>query len=360
MRVDASNDRRTSKVRSPGTQGRLFQMANVKVCQIVNRLNSLGFKQMEKEFQGRYYDCVFGASSPMDNAHDELSFYILDELEHLLSNPGLIFELLPVLPSSLAAVSQQRATGNFDEDELLQLVSQEPAIAAKLLELANSSRYNPGNGDVSSLHSAFALLGAEQVASDVFRGIADKLVTQSTIYFRRYGAKLWQHSTRSATVARQLVAESAHRENADLAQVAALVSNLGDLLIYQLMINAFSVVHPECQPSAPLFKEIVKGNASNFTYFIARAWGLPERLLNVLALQVKVGCITDLEGIFAQEPLAGYVCEARILAKLEVMMDHGQADADYLQKAQTELLVSPEAKDYLATLMASCLMGALG
>ncbi|WP_114327078.1 HDOD domain-containing protein [Candidatus Colwellia aromaticivorans] len=69
-------------------------------------------------------------------------------------------ENLPVLPVSLAKVIEQLNDEEFDTEVLISLIQQEPVIAGKVIELANSSYYNRNNKNITDLKSAFMLLGA--------------------------------------------------------------------------------------------------------------------------------------------------------------------------------------------------------
>ena len=283
--------------------------------------------------------------------NDELSEFISDKVESLLLNPKLILDALPILPMSLSKIIEQLNNDDFDADTLISLIQQEPAIAAKVIELANSTYYNRSSKEINDLKSAFMVLGIKGLSEGVINGFVNKLVPQSSIYFRQYGQKIWQHSLSTGVNAKTLVAKSKIKNDAAQAYFIGLISNLGDVIIYQLMIDAFAVVHPDCQPNSTLFKNIMAKNSKKLTYFIAKHWNFPSSILEVLALQTKVKRAVLLPALHKKLPIACYVYEAKLISELQLRMAQETLDDEYIKEVKTSLLFTSEAIDYLNLLI---------
>lgn len=307
----------------------------------------------EDEYQHDFYDYLFGSdTSTTVTQNDELSDYISENVESLLKSPKLILDALPILPMSLTKVLEQLNNKEFDTDILISLIQQEPAIAAKVIELANSSYYNRSNKEVVDLKAAFMVLGGNGLFEGVINGFINKLVPQSSIYFRQYGQKIWQHSLTTGVNAKAIVANTPFKADAAQAYFIGLIANLGDVIIYQLMIDAFNVVHPDCQPNSALFKELMSKNSKKLTYFIAKFWNFPPSILEILAIQVKVKKTALLPALHKKMPVACYVHEAKVISKIELRLACEVIDEDYLNEVSTSLLYTDEAKDYLKNLIA--------
>lgn len=319
----------------------------------INNINNLSDKpfsyySFEEQYQQAFYDYLFGKPDSLTTLHnDELSEFISDKVESLLKNPKLILDALPILPMSLSKIIEQLNNDDFDADVLISLIQQEPAIAAKVIELANSTYYNRNGKEVNDLKSAFMVLGAKGLSEGVINGFVNKLVPQSSIYFRQYGKKIWQHSLSTGINAKTLVAKSSIKSDAAQAYFIGLISNLGDVIIYQLMIDAFAVVHPDCQPNSALFKSIMAKNSKKLTYFIAKHWNFPSSILEVLALQTKVKRTALLPALHKKLPIACYVYEAKLISELQLRMAQETLDDEYIKEVRTSLLFTSEANDYL-------------
>ena len=315
-----------------------------------NHINNqpLKYFSFEEEYHQAFYDYLFGMPNSFTSSHnDELSEFISDKVESLLQNPKLILDALPILPMSLTKIIEQLNNDDFDADKLISLIQQEPAIAAKVLELANSTFYNRNGKEVIDLKSAFMVLGAQGLSEGVINGFVNKLVPQSSIYFRQYGQKIWQHSLSTGVNAKTLVSKSNIKNDAAQAYFIGLISNLGDVIIYQLMIDAFDVVHPDCQPNSTLFKSVMAKNSKKLTYFIAKHWNFPSSILEVLALQTKVKRAALLPALHQKLPIACYVYEAKLISELQLRMTKETLADDYIDEIKTSLLFTDEATDYL-------------
>ena len=311
------------------------------------------FHSFEDDYQQAFYDYLLGPSPTINSSsNDELSEFISAQVESLLQNPKLILDALPILPLSLTKIIEQLNNQNFDTDELIKLIQQEPAIAAKVIELANSTYYNRHNKEIIDLKSAFMVLGVNGLSEGVINGFVSRLVPQSSLYFKLYGQKIWQHCLSTGITAKALVAKSSIKESAAQAYFIGLICNLGDVIIYQLMVDAFSVVHPDCQPNSALFKNLMAKNSKKLTYFIAKYWNFPQSILEVLALQTKVKRSALLPSLHNKMPIACYIYEAKIISELKVRLTQSKIDDDYIKEVSTSLLFTAEADNQLTLMLA--------
>lgn len=306
----------------------------------------LRLASVESDHQQDFYDYLFG-QSPATTQHDELSSYVAVKVEALLKKPQAMLNLMPVLPASLTMVIEQLSGDDFDIEDLLNLIEQEPSIAAKVIELANSSFYNHTEKEITDLKSAFMLLGRDGLIEGVINGFVSKLTPQSKIYFKQYGNKIWQHSLSSGVIAKELINSSVYKDEAAQGYLIGLICNLGDMIIYQLLMDAFSFVHPDCQPNSYAYKELMQKKSKQLTYYIAKNWKFPQSILDALALQVKLTQSSMLESVFPKRAIACYVYEANIISELIMMFDHKDKTEEQIYQAVSTLLYSEEAKQYI-------------
>ncbi|MCJ8293659.1 MAG: HDOD domain-containing protein [Colwellia sp.] len=315
-----------------------------------NQVKPLSLVSAEEAHQQSYYDFLFG-QSPAAVQHDELSRYVADKVAVLLQNPNGILNVMPVLPASLNKVMAHLCDDDFDTALLLDLIQQEPSIAAKVIELANSSFYNHSNKAITDLKSAFMLLGSNGLIEGVINGFISKLTPQSQIYFKQYGRKIWQHSLACGVISKELIKASVYKSAAAQGYLIGLICNLGDMVIYQLLMDAFAYVHPDCQPNSYAFKELMQQKSKKLTYHIAKHWYFPQSILEALTVQVKITNSAMLLAAFSKHPMACYVYEANIISELMMMFEFNNKSQEEVGKTATELLYSVEAKLYIERLL---------
>ena len=311
---------------------------------------SVNLVSMEEKYQKEFYDFLFGQSPPTEQ-YDELSRHVAEQVEKLLHNPTDILINLPVLPVSLSKILEQLNDKEFDTEILLDLIQQEALIAGKVIELANSSFYNRRNKEITDLKSAFMLLGTNGLMEGVINGFVCKLAPRSNIYFKQYGNKIWKHSLSTGIIAKELINISPYKSESAQGYLIGLICNLGDMVIYQLLIEAFAFVHPDSQPNSFAFKDLMFKNSKKITYYIAKHWNFPSSILDALALQAKLTKSSMLSPLFTKRPIACYIYEANIISELEMMFEHNGIDEDFLIEAKDFLVFSNEAKQYMDKLL---------
>lgn len=301
---------------------------------------------IEEKYQIEFYDYLFGQSDLIEY-NDELSRYVAEQIEKLLESPAHILKSLPILPVSLTKILEQLHDKEFDSEILIGLIEQDAVIAGKVLELANSSFYNRSDKEIKDLKSAFMLLGANGLMEGVINGFVSKLSPQSNVYFKHYGNKIWQHSLSTGLIAKALISSSPYKSESAQAYLIGLICNLGDMVIYQLLIEAFSFVHPDSQPNSAAFKALMLKNSKRITYYIARHWNFPNSILESLALQVKLKNSSMLSSYFSSKPIGCYIYEANMISKLKMRFEQNEIDEVMLNDAKSTLLFSSKAKQYL-------------
>ncbi|WP_281558275.1 HDOD domain-containing protein [Thalassomonas sp. RHCl1] len=311
------------------------------------RANAIHLISAEEAHQKAFYDVLFGQSEHSEQ-HDELSLFITKKVQKLLEMPKLILKVVPLLPASLSKVIDQLNNDNdFDTNALITLIQQEPVIAAKVIELANSSFYNRSDKEVTDLKSAFMLLGQNGLMQGVLNGFINQLTPQPTIYFQQYGHKIWQHSLSTGQIAKEIISQSPYKQGAAEGYLIGLICNLGNMIIFQLLMEAFSYTHPDCQPNTFAFKNLLYENSKKLTTHIARHWHMPKSILDTLVWQEKLTQSAMLQSLLTKKPIACFIYEANIISELIIRFEYDDLEQTAMEQAKESLLFSDEAKQYL-------------
>ncbi len=158
-------------------------------------------------------------SSPVEN---QLIFRLYEDL-----NADRL--ILPSLPDVAIRIGKAIAAENTDAKRLALLLSNDPAIAAKLLKVANSARYG-GLSNVRTLPQAISRLGFRDVYNLVISFAMNDLFQCESPTLLKYMAELWEHSRRVAAMSHTL-ARRLSGFDPDFALLAGLLHDIGSLVI---------------------------------------------------------------------------------------------------------------------------------
>ncbi len=140
---------------------------------------------------------------------------------------------LPSLPEIYLRVSEQLEDETTGVQQIGDTVQNDPAITTRILKMVNSAYYGLPN-QVSSVAQAISLLGRERlkhiligsVLRGVFSGNDNPAFSMQAF---------WQHSIKTAIIARQLARQMSQIDEAEAMFTAGLLHDIGKLL----MINRF-------------------------------------------------------------------------------------------------------------------------
>ena len=217
------------------------------------------------------------------------------ELNALLAQPVA----LPSLPRAVALLMSELAHAEPSLRRLNQLFGTDPALAARLLELANSHTFQVP-GQIAGIPEALALLGAAQLrtlVSSATLGTTSRSVPGVNMQ------QFWRYSLNTAKLSRSL-AGIVH-QNQIAAYSAGLLHALGELVIHLAAPDKAHAVDTLVAPfdlrRAKIEQRIFGYSYAHVTAALARRWQLPEVVVD--ALQHQIAPFDN----NAYEPLAGVI-----------------------------------------------------
>lgn len=155
---------------------------------------------------------------------DSPGFRFLQEIAADLSRGQVAF------PTFSRATIKIRAAVNdpdVDIDHLAQLISSEPVLAARIIQMANSAALNPGGKPIGDVRSAVLRVGLTSVKS-VAVAVAMEQLREETLVpaYLPHAESAWRHSVDVAAVS-CVLARPLARINPDEALFAGLVHDIG-------------------------------------------------------------------------------------------------------------------------------------
>lgn len=171
--------------------------------------------------------------------------------------------------------------------DLVDAVSIDPGITARLLRIVNSAYFNTGV-PVDNVHQAVNLLGMKAVHNLVLATSLSSSLSQSssnTLNMRKF----WENSVRCAVFARSIAFECDESEHERLF-VNGLLSNIGHQVMYMQMAEQTSIASNKSISSgvvpAEAESEILGFNYAEVGGELLRAWGMPDSIYEVVSHHV--------------------------------------------------------------------------
>lgn len=138
---------------------------------------------------------------------------------------------LPGFPDVVMRLHRTLGDSNCSVRDVVRLVSAEPTLSARLLHLANSAAFNPGERAVSDLKSAITLLGFSLVRSTASTFAMRQLEQQEWLQpIRPQLNRIWKDSTGVAAIA-YVGARKTEGMRPDEALASGLFHQMGSLYI---------------------------------------------------------------------------------------------------------------------------------
>ncbi|HUN26935.1 MAG TPA: HDOD domain-containing protein [Steroidobacteraceae bacterium] len=178
---------------------------------------------------------------------------------------------LPSFPDIALRVRQVLADDNVTPEKVVRVVSAEPALAARLLQVANSAAFNFSGKSVTDLRTAVARLGFNMVRSAAIAFAMSQLKKVDALKGLEVPLdELWH---RSATVAAMsyVVARRLTGVNPDTALLAGLLQGVGELYILTR-----AKAHPELFADPPAYHQIVRDWHSSIAKAVLENWEMAD------------------------------------------------------------------------------------
>ncbi|CAH6846895.1 HDOD domain-containing protein [Vibrio chagasii] len=283
---------------------------------------------------GEFLDYLFGESR-LRTESDPFSDFVACQIERLIRSPKALLNELPVMPASVTTLMGELQGDEFDVEALLRVIEREPSMAADVIKLANSAYYKRSEKQVTDLKTAFLNMGSQGLVEGVVNSYMKNFTPGNNIYWRHFGEKIWNHSIQTASFSKELMKESPSQEDQASAYFIGLIRNLGKMIIFQMMVEAFKHVDPSVPPNSFALKRLINSYSIRLTYTIAKFWEMPESVLTVIGYQES--------SRYQCTPLGQAVFEANYLSELRYLLEEQVIDIEQFKARCKETLTSPAA-----------------
>jgi HD-like signal output (HDOD) protein len=186
---------------------------------------------------------------------------------------------LPAFPEAVVRIQRALQSPDTKTEDVVRILSSEPALAARLLRMANSAEFRRVDQNITDLRNAVARMGFNMVRS-VAVAFAMRQLRRKDTYSPAAQAQLeqaWSESLETSAVC-FVIAKRLTRLNPDQALLTGLLHVLGRLYIIMRSKDAAELSDAE-------MLEIIAGWHATIGKAILESWGLPETLQHAVEHQ---------------------------------------------------------------------------
>lgn len=259
-------------------------------------------------------------------------------LERLFRHLGEI----STLPTTALRVVEVANDPDSAADDLLHVIEEDPALAARLMRTVNSGFYALRN-QVGDLKTAITLLGFMEVRNMALTVYVARQFQQGGGYRSYNRENLWDHMIGVATAARH-IAQVCHKAVPEEAYLAALLHDFGYILVDQNLHKRFRQVIDRIDEDVPTCEAetaILTFDHCELGAAAAANWQFPTQIVDAIRYHHRPsayrGDHPDLVDIVA---VANFLCSRRGLTSLGVhnVLPPGAEVFDRLQIERNRLV----------------------
>ena len=199
-------------------------------------------------------------------------------LQSLLDSADLREKVTPRLPTVLPRILQCLRDDSSSVKDIVDLIKQDPNVAANVLRSSNSILYNPGGKHIDSFDRAVVIIGRSGLKSIACTAMMQPISSQKYSGNQDFGKQLWAHSLRTA-IAAQLLAEPTDM-NPFTAYLAGLFHNIGEITLFNLINMEAADTEVE---KANSFYYLQQQGLDNLSFEIIKLWQLSDEISDIFS-----------------------------------------------------------------------------
>ena len=188
---------------------------------------------------------------------------------------------LPSVPAVASAVLEVASDPNSGAEDLRRVIDRDPALAARILKVANSSLYSFSR-EIETVQHAIALLGFRTVTNIVLAASLREVFT----HFGLAEKQLWEHSTLAGAVAAKLAGYGPIDVDREEAFTAGLLHDLGKIALNNTSRKKYTNVMAQVYNEGVSFVEAERQefgfDHAELGGHVAAKWKLSQRLENAI------------------------------------------------------------------------------
>lgn len=239
-----------------------------------------------------------------------------------------------LLPKLMRAIND----ADVSLEHIARIVSEDPALSANLLRIANSPFYRIQERPVESLMRAATLLGLDGLRPVIAAALVQPVMQTGDGPLGRLPGVIWEHAQLAADVASGMIRSGRGQEDAFAAQMVGLLHGLGAIVVAHVLRDNYAL-HPHLPPDPRTVARVLDEQAAPMAHRIAASWELSDRIGAALEAQHAHALPADplgralragrLAGALAMLSRQGKFSREEGLSMLEAWAEHRRVQADF-------------------------------
>jgi HD-like signal output (HDOD) protein len=187
---------------------------------------------------------------------------------------------LPSFPEIAVRVRRVLSDPKSSVEQVVRVVGSEPALAARLLRIANSASLNRSGRAVNDLRTAINRIGYNMVRSaSISFSMAQIRKSNKLAGLEHHLNDLWQRSSSVAAFA-YVLAKKCTKVNPDEAMLTGMMHGIGKLYVFTRVID-----HPELFASNTMLNQIIGEWHASIGRAILENWNFSEAMARAVGEQ---------------------------------------------------------------------------
>lgn len=179
--------------------------------------------------------------------------------------------ILPTLPDIALKVRDSVSKGDASAQELAEMIATDPALSARLIQVANSPLYRGAN-EIKNIQMAVTRLGNSTIRTLITSLVMQQMFKPTTALLEHYFRSIWEQGVNVSAISRAL-ASFVPSLNPDEAMLAGLIHQIGKLPILTLVEKI-----PEFKDSPSRLEKLLEKAHPHVGKLIMDTWKFPEEL----------------------------------------------------------------------------------
>lgn len=283
-----------------------------------------------------FYDAMFESADVKMSPVEERA---AANVRKILNDPKNLSSYISPLPVIQIKLLELLENEDVEFRDLAELIEQDPPLATRVLSIVNSPLYLTRSkaGDLMEAIKRMGVGGISQIASSVMMA---GVRPHRPIYYKMFGRQIWIHSLQTALLCRGFAREQGEEEFAG--HFLGLIHDVGKIIIFNCLNDAFSEGIIEGEPGSKSFKDMMSEMSKDISYFIAREWNLPERFWSALYEQTTEPKSALAKSLHRANSCAevyllhekGKISGPELYESIDALDSHGPVWKDFLGKAK--------------------------
>lgn len=197
---------------------------------------------------------------------DSLAGRLLNSVRHRIDE-------LPILPEMSHKIIGLCADKNASIQDLARLVSQDPVVASRVIQVANSAYYR-GLSEITAITTACARLGMRTAANTAQSIAMNNVFRTKESRFTESMQVLWRHSVAVAHLSSE-IAILLSIPHSEMVYLMGLLHDIGKIALIQTIADAGNEATKAIRESEEDFYELLDRFHCLVGLHVALRWGLP-------------------------------------------------------------------------------------